>query len=225
MTEETREPSLSGRGRSRYSSLGSATAAQAAAAASRMSDPDLMRARLFGHSACQTPPSRPTAHSSRAEPRRPVYLPSPGVTNAYATGSAADHHRGPRDTRHRAPDGTAPGMSALEPTTATDESNTESATSGMSPPGRTVRPSLPTPGRPAVTPPTSARRSGRRPSSSSPMSPTTPTTSGSSSLVESQLFRSCCQARSHRRALEGRSRLCLKVPPVEADPRRALRAP
>jgi hypothetical protein len=62
MTEETREPSLSGRGRSRYSSLGSATAAQAAAAASRMSDPDLVRARLFGHSACQTPPSRPTAH-------------------------------------------------------------------------------------------------------------------------------------------------------------------
>ena len=47
MAEETRNQTLSGRGRDAYSTLGSAIAGQAVAAAAGMSYPDLMRTRLF----------------------------------------------------------------------------------------------------------------------------------------------------------------------------------
>ncbi|MEV6494628.1 serine hydrolase domain-containing protein, partial [Actinoplanes sp. NPDC051633] len=47
MTEETRSQTLDGRGRYAYSTLASAIAGQAVAAAAHMSYPDLMRTRLF----------------------------------------------------------------------------------------------------------------------------------------------------------------------------------
>ena len=81
-------------------------------------------------------------------------------------------------------DGTAPGMSALKPTTATDQSNTRIGDFWtrlhLGRTGQTI--TWPTPDRPAATPPTSASTArATRPSSSCPTSPTTPTTWASSS--------------------------------------------
>ena len=126
MTEETRNQTLSGRGRYAYSTLGSAIAGQAVAAAAHLSYPDLMRTRLFeplGMSAHRHP-GRPPTRRRRAGRRSGLPV-QPWVMDAYAPGAAAVSTT--RDLAKLATallDGTAPGMAALEPTTATDQSNT-----------------------------------------------------------------------------------------------------
>ena len=125
MTEEVRNQTLSGRGSFAYSTLGSATAGQAAAAAAQMSYPDLMRTRLFeplgmSHTAIQVD------HALVAGGRSQTGLPvQPWVMDAYAPGAAAVSTTG--DIAKLAIallDGTAPGMAALEPTTPTDRWHT-----------------------------------------------------------------------------------------------------
>ncbi len=125
MTEETREQTLGGRGDYAYSTLGSATAGQAVAAAAQMSYPDLMRTRLFeplgmSHTAIEVNEALVAGGKSRTG--LPV---RPWVMDAYAPGAAAVSTT--RDLAKLATallDGTAPGMAALVPSTATDQSNT-----------------------------------------------------------------------------------------------------
>ena len=125
MTEETRNQTLRGRGRYAYSTLGSAIAGQAVAAAAHLSYPDLMRTRLFeplGMSDTAIQVGHPLVAGGRSESGLPV---QPWVMDAYAPGGAAVSTT--RDLAKLATallDGTAPGMAALEPTTATDQSNT-----------------------------------------------------------------------------------------------------
>jgi CubicO group peptidase (beta-lactamase class C family) len=125
MTDEVRNQTLIGRGSFAYSTLGSATAGQAAAAAAQMSYPDLMRTRLFeplgmSHTAIQVD------HALVAGGRSQTGLPvQPWVMDAYAPGAAAVSTTG--DIAKLAIallDGTAPGMAALEPTTPTDRWHT-----------------------------------------------------------------------------------------------------
>ena len=125
MTEETRAQTLSGRGDYAYSTLGSAIAGQAVAAAAHMSYPDLMRTRLFeplgmSHTAIEVD------HALVAGGQSQTGLPvQPWVMDAYAPGAAAVSTTGDLAKLATALlDGTAPGMAALEPTTATDQSNT-----------------------------------------------------------------------------------------------------
>jgi CubicO group peptidase (beta-lactamase class C family) len=125
MTEETRSQILTGRGDYAYSTLGSAIAGQAVAAAAHMSYPDLMRTRLFeplGMSQTAIEVDRALVTGGRSQTGLPV---QPWVMDAYAPGAAAVSTA--RDMSRLATallDGTAPGMAALEPTTATDQSNT-----------------------------------------------------------------------------------------------------
>jgi CubicO group peptidase (beta-lactamase class C family) len=125
MTEETRNQTLTGRGRYAYSTLGSAIAGQAVAAAAHLSYPDLMRTRLFeplGMSETAIQVGHALVAGGRSESGLPV---QPWVMDAYAPGAAAVSTT--RDLAKLATallDGTAPGMDALEPTTATDGSNT-----------------------------------------------------------------------------------------------------
>ena len=125
MTAETRKESLDGRGSFAYSTLGSATAGQAVAAAAHMSYPDLMRTRLFeplgmSHTAIQVD------HALVAGGQSQTGLPvQPWVMDAYAPGAAAVSTT--EDLAKLATallDGTAPGMAALEPTTPTDRWHT-----------------------------------------------------------------------------------------------------
>jgi CubicO group peptidase (beta-lactamase class C family) len=125
MTDEVRNQTLSGRGRFAYSTLGSATAGQAVAAAAHMSYPDLMRSRLFeplgmSHTAIQVDHALvPGGHSQTGLPVQPW------VMDAYAPGAAAVSTTGDLAKLATALlDGTAPGPAALEPTTATDVGNT-----------------------------------------------------------------------------------------------------
>ena len=124
MTKETRNQTLSGRGRYAYSTLESAVAGQAVAAAAHLSYPDLMRTRLFeplGMSDTAIQVGHPLVTGGRSESGLPV---QPWVMDAYAPGAAAVSTT--RDLAKLATallDGTAPGMNALEPTTATDQSN------------------------------------------------------------------------------------------------------
>ena len=125
MTKETRNQTLSDRGRYAYSTLGSAIAGQAVAAAAHMSYPDLMRTRLFeplgmSHTAIEVD------HALVAGGTSQTGLPvQPWVMDAYAPGGAAVSTTGDLAKLATALlDGTAPGMAALEPTTATDQSNT-----------------------------------------------------------------------------------------------------
>ncbi len=125
MTEETRTQTLGGRGRYAYSTLGSAIAGQAVAGAAQMSYPDLMRIRLFeplgmSDTAIQIGPA--LVAGGRSVSGLPT---QPWVMDAYAPGAAAVSTT--RDLAKLATallDGTAPGMAALEPTTATDVANT-----------------------------------------------------------------------------------------------------
>ena len=125
MTNETREQTLSNRGRYSYSTLGSAIAGQAVAAATHMNYPDLMRTRLFeplgmSDTAIEVDKSLVAGGTSRTG--LPV---QPWVMDAYAPGAAAVSTA--EDLAKLATallDGTAPGMAALEPTTPTDQSNT-----------------------------------------------------------------------------------------------------
>jgi CubicO group peptidase (beta-lactamase class C family) len=125
MTTETRKQPLSSPGRYAYSTLGSAVAGQAAAAAAHMSYPDLMRTRLFeplgmSHTAIQIDDA--LVADGKAQSGLSV---QPWVMNAYAPGAAAVSTTGDLAKLATALlDGTAPGMTALEPTAATDQSNT-----------------------------------------------------------------------------------------------------
>ncbi|MBK8461118.1 MAG: beta-lactamase family protein [Micropruina sp.] len=89
MTDETRSQTLRGRGSYAYSTLGSAIAGQAVAAAARMSYPELMRTRLFeplgmSHTAIQVD------HALVAGGRSRTGLPvQPWVMDAYSPGAAA----------------------------------------------------------------------------------------------------------------------------------------
>ena len=129
MTEETRNQTLSGRGRYAYSTLGSAIAGQAVAAAAHLSYPDLMRIRLFeplGMSDTAIQVGHALVAGGRSESGLPI---QPWVMDAYAPGAAAVSTT--RDLAKLATallDGTAPGMAALEPTTGTDQSNSRIGT-------------------------------------------------------------------------------------------------
>jgi CubicO group peptidase (beta-lactamase class C family) len=124
MTEETRAQALSGRGHYAYSTLGSAIAGQAVAAAAHMSYVDLMRTRLFeplGMSRTAIEVDHALVAGGRSQTGLPV---QPWVMDAYAPGAAAVSTTGDLAKLATALlDGTAPGMAALEPTTATDQSN------------------------------------------------------------------------------------------------------
>jgi CubicO group peptidase (beta-lactamase class C family) len=120
LIREVREQKLVGRGRSTYSSLGAATAGQAAAAAAGMSFPELMRTRLFeplgmSHTAIQT------GHALVAGGRSATGLPiQPWIFDAYApAGGAVSTTADLAKLATALLDGTAPGMTALDPTTAT----------------------------------------------------------------------------------------------------------
>ena len=112
------------RGEYAYSTLGSAIAGQAVAATAHMSYADLMRTRLFEplgmrHTAIET--DHALVEGGRSATGLPV---QPWVMDAYAPGGAAVSTAGDLAKLATALlDGTAPGMSALEPTTATDQSN------------------------------------------------------------------------------------------------------
>jgi CubicO group peptidase (beta-lactamase class C family) len=124
MTEETRAQALSGRGDYAYSTLGSAIAGQAVAAAAHMSYPDLMRTRLFeplGMSRTAIEVDRELVAGGQSRTGLPV---QPWVMDAYAPGAAAVSTTGDLAKLATALlDGSAPGMVALEPTTATDQPN------------------------------------------------------------------------------------------------------
>jgi CubicO group peptidase (beta-lactamase class C family) len=125
MYEETRKQTLSGRGHYAYSTLGAAIAGQAVAAAAHMGYADLMRTRLFeplgmSHTAIEV--GHPLVAGGRSQTGLPV---QPWVMDAYAPGGAAVSTTGDLAKLATALlDGTAPGMAALEPTTATDQLNT-----------------------------------------------------------------------------------------------------
>jgi CubicO group peptidase (beta-lactamase class C family) len=125
MTMETRNQTLSGRGHYAYSTLGSAVAGQAVAAAAHMSYADLMRTRLFeplGMSDTALEVDHALVAGGESQTGLPV---RPWVMDAYAPGAAAVSTTGDLAKLATALlDGTAPGMAALEPTTATDQSNT-----------------------------------------------------------------------------------------------------
>ena len=129
MTAETSNQTLKGRGSYAYSTLGSAVAGHAVAAAAHLSYPDLMRTRLFeplGMSDTAIQVGHPLVAGGRSESGLPV---QPWVMDAYAPGGAAVSTT--RDLAKLATallDGTAPGMAALEPTTAADQSNTRIGT-------------------------------------------------------------------------------------------------
>ena len=184
MTKETREQSLDGRGRYRYSTLGSAIAGQAVAAAAHLSYPDLMRTRLFeplgmSHTAIEV--DRPLVEGGTSQTGLPV---QPWVMDAYAPGAAAVSTTGDLAKLATAIlDGTAPGMDALKPTTANGP---------VEHPRRRLLEGLHLAERPDDHRPRRTDRrlrllprhrppSATRPSSSCPTSPTTPTTSASSS--------------------------------------------
>jgi CubicO group peptidase (beta-lactamase class C family) len=124
MTAEARDQTLSGRGGYAYSTLGAAIAGQAVAAAAKTDYPDLMRTRLFeplgmSHTAVQAGHALVTGGESQSG------LPAqPWIMDAYAPGGGVVSTTG--DLAKLAVallDGTAPGTAALEPTTATDQSN------------------------------------------------------------------------------------------------------
>jgi CubicO group peptidase (beta-lactamase class C family) len=125
MTRETRAQTLSGRGRYTYSTLGSATAGQAVAAAAHMSYADLMRTRLF-EPLGMSDTAIEVDHALVGGGKSQTGLPNqPWVMDAYAPGGAAVSTT--EDLAKLATallDGTAPGMPALVPTSATDQSNT-----------------------------------------------------------------------------------------------------
>jgi CubicO group peptidase (beta-lactamase class C family) len=124
MTQEARTQELSHRGDYAYSTLGSAIAGQAAAAAAHMSYEDLMHTRLFTplgmrHTTIEI--DHALVEGGKSATGLPV---QPWVMDAYAPGAAAVSTTG--DLAKLATAilaGTAPGMSALEPTTATDQSD------------------------------------------------------------------------------------------------------
>jgi len=124
MTKEARGQELSGRGEYAYSTLGSAIAGQAIAAKAHLSYADLMRTRLFeplGMRNTAIEVENALVEGGKSETGLPV---QPWVMDAYAPGAAAVSTAGDLAKLATALlDGTAPGMSGLQPTTATDQSN------------------------------------------------------------------------------------------------------
>jgi CubicO group peptidase (beta-lactamase class C family) len=126
MFQEAEAQTLTARGTYLYSTLGAATAGQAAAAAAHMTYPDLMRTRLFGplqmtHTAIQV--SRAIVDGGQ---NGTGLAESPWVFDAYAPGggavsTAADLTR----LATALLTGTAPGISALEPLADGDVANKE----------------------------------------------------------------------------------------------------
>lgn len=112
-------------GRYAYSTLGAAIAGQAAAAAAGMSYADLMRTRLFvplNMNDTVIQEDSPLVPGGRSESGLPV---APWTLGAYAPGGGAistvsDLTKLASALLH----GTAPGMSSLDPTTATSQSDT-----------------------------------------------------------------------------------------------------
>jgi CubicO group peptidase (beta-lactamase class C family) len=125
MTNETRAQTLKDRGRYVYSTLGSAVAGQAVAAAAHMSYPDLMRTRLFeplGMTDTAIEVDGPLVEGGTTQTGLPA---QPWVMDAYSPGAAAVSTTADLAKLAIALlDGTAPGMAALKPSTATDQSNT-----------------------------------------------------------------------------------------------------
>lgn len=127
MFQEARGQTLAGRGRFLYSTLGSAIAGQAVAAATDMTYGNLMRTRLFAplemtHTSIQE--DEALVDGGRSQSGLPV---QPWIMRAYAPGAAAVTTTGDLAKLATALlDGTAPGMAALEPTTATDHAHTRS---------------------------------------------------------------------------------------------------
>jgi CubicO group peptidase (beta-lactamase class C family) len=125
LMREVRTGSLATRGTFAYSTLGAATAGQAAAAAAGMSYPDLMRTRLFEplgmtHSAIQV--GHPLVGGGRTASGHRV---QPWVFGAYAPGGAAVSTAADLSRLATALlDGTAPGMNAMTPIAPTGQDNT-----------------------------------------------------------------------------------------------------
>ena len=120
MIQEARTQELGDRGDYAYSTLGSAIAGQAVAAAAHVSYADLMRTRLFEPLGMRHTAIEVDRRTRRGRPRRRPGLPvQPWVMDAYAPGAAAVSTTGDLAKLATALlDGTAPGMSALEPTAA-----------------------------------------------------------------------------------------------------------
>ena len=125
MTRETRDGVLATRGTFAYSSLGAATAGQAVAAAAGMSYPELMRTRLFAPLA-MTDTAIEDDHALVAGGAAQSGLPvQPWVMDAYApAGAAVSTSADLAKLATALLDGTAPGMTALDPSTATGQANT-----------------------------------------------------------------------------------------------------
>ena len=129
MIEEARDQTLGSGGRYAYSSLGAAIAGQAVAAAAHLSYPELMRTRLFeplgmSHTAIQV--DHPLVPGGTSQTGLPV---EPWVMDAYApTGGAVSTTGDLARLATALLNGTAPGLTALDPTTATDQSNTRIGT-------------------------------------------------------------------------------------------------
>jgi CubicO group peptidase (beta-lactamase class C family) len=125
MAQEASDGDLATRGTFVYSSLGAATAGQVVAAAAGMSYPELMRARLFEplsmtHTAIESDHALVAGGQSQTGLRV-----RPWIMNAYAPAGAVVSTTGDLVKLATALlDGTAPGMTALDPTTATGQSNT-----------------------------------------------------------------------------------------------------
>ena len=125
MIREARQGDLATRGSYVYSNLGAAMAGQATAAAAGMPYADLMRTRLFEplgmhHTAIQDDRSLVEGGESQSG----LHV-QPWVFDGYAPAGAVVSTVGDVATFALAIlDGSAPGMTALEPTTATDRSNT-----------------------------------------------------------------------------------------------------
>ena len=125
MIQETKDQTLHGVGQYAYSSLGSAIAGQAVAGAAHMSYADLMRTRLFeplGMSRTAIQVDHALVSGGESQTGLPT---QPWVMDAYApTGAAVSTTGDLAKLATALLNGTAPGMTALEPTTATDQSNT-----------------------------------------------------------------------------------------------------
>ena len=129
MLEEARDQTLGSGGRYAYSSLGAAIAGQAVAAAAHLSYADLMRTRLFeplGMSRTAIQVDHALVSGGTSQSGLPV---QPWVMDAYApTGGAVSTTGDLAKLATALLNGTAPGLTALDPTTATDQSNTRIGT-------------------------------------------------------------------------------------------------
>jgi CubicO group peptidase (beta-lactamase class C family) len=130
LLQQARASVLAIRGGYVYSTLGAATAGQAAAAAAGMTYPDLMRTRLFaplGMTDTTIQTARPLVGRGRTASGLPV---QPWVMDGYApSGAAVSTTRDLAKLATALLDGTAPGINALTPTSVqTTQDNTHIGT-------------------------------------------------------------------------------------------------